>query len=76
MSKDKTEFRTLWGIFMSLVYIGIAYLILFTPLLIRYNETNNPDYDNNATLRIIFAIILCSYGIIRGYRTWKGRMNG
>lgn len=56
---------------MSLAYIGIAYLVLCTPMLIRYNETNDRGNDENLLIRIIFGVIMLAYGAIRGYRTYK-----
>lgn len=70
-NKPGNSFRIVWGAFMTLAYIGIAYLVLFTPILIRYNATNDPQYDNNKIVRIIFGVVLLLYGIVRGYRTWK-----
>lgn len=61
---------------MSLAYVGIAYLVLFTPMLIRYNETNDKENDKNLLIRIIFGVIMLAYGIIRGYRTYKSAAGG
>lgn len=61
----------MWGFFMSLAYVGIACMVLFTPLLIRYNETNDQSNDKNLLIRIIFGVIMLLYGVIRGYRTYK-----
>jgi uncharacterized membrane protein HdeD (DUF308 family) len=71
MEKGKPSFRLIWSVFMSLAYVGIAYLILFTPALIRYNETNDKGNDKNLLIRIIFGVIMLCYGIMRGYRTYK-----
>jgi hypothetical protein len=56
---------------MSLAYVGIAYLVLFTPVLIRYNEANDKANDKNLLIRAIFGVIMLAYGIMRGYRTYK-----
>ena len=64
-------FRIIWGVFMAVAYIGIAYLVVFTPLLIRYNAANDPGYDQYKIIRIIFGTVLLIYGIYRGYRIWK-----
>ncbi|MDR0687548.1 MAG: hypothetical protein LBF55_02545 [Prevotellaceae bacterium] len=68
---EKPSFRLIWGAFMSLAYVGIAYLVLFTPMLIRYNEYNDKGSDQNLLIRIIFGVIMLAYGIARGYRTYK-----
>lgn len=70
-AKTNVPFRTIWGICMALAYTGIACVVLFTPLLLRYNGTNDPQLpDENATLRIIFGIVFLVYGLMRGYSTW------
>lgn len=56
---------------MSLAYVGIAYLVLFTPVLIRYNENNDKENDKNLLIRIIFGVIMLAYGAMRGYRVYK-----
>lgn len=56
---------------MSLAYVGIAYLVLFTPVLIRYNENNDKENDKNLLIRIIFGVIMLAYGVMRGYRVYK-----
>ncbi|MDR0712191.1 MAG: hypothetical protein LBF67_07610 [Prevotellaceae bacterium] len=71
MEKKKPSLRLMWGVFMSLAYVGIAYLVLFTPMLIRYNEVNDKENDKNLLIRIIFGVIMLAYGIMRGYRTYK-----
>lgn len=65
-------FRFVWSICMIVVYIGIAYLVVFTPVLIRYNSMDNsPAHDENFLARIALGIVLFAYGIFRGYRIWK-----
>ncbi|MDR1342832.1 MAG: hypothetical protein LBK18_06215 [Prevotellaceae bacterium] len=71
MEKGKPSFRLIWGVFMSLAYVGIAYLVLFTPVLIRYNENNDKENDKNLLIRIIFGVIMLAYGVMRGYRVYK-----
>lgn len=71
MEKKKPSFRLIWGVFMSLAYVGIAYLVFFTPVLIRYNEANDRENDKNLLIRIIFGVIMLAYGLARGYRTYK-----
>ena len=67
------NFRFIWGVFMAIAYIGIAYLVTFTPLLIRYNAAGgtNPANDENFIVRIVLGVVLFAYGIFRGYRIWK-----
>lgn len=57
---------------MVIAYLGIAYLVVFTPVLIRYNDTTNTSAnDENFIARIVLGIILFVYGVFRGYRIWK-----
>jgi len=71
-NKDNSSFKFAWGIFMVIAYLGIAYLVVFTPVLIAYNKTTNlPDNDENFVVRIILGIILLVYGLFRGYRIWR-----
>ncbi|MDR0414040.1 MAG: hypothetical protein LBH84_01310 [Prevotellaceae bacterium] len=76
MEKGKLPFRLIWGAFMSLAYVGIAYLVLFTPALIRYNENNDRGNDQNLLIRVVFGVIMLAYGILRGYRTCKSATGG
>lgn len=72
MEDNKSSFKLVWGILMVIAYIGIAYLVVFTPVLIRYNDTTNTsDNDHNFVIRIILGIVLFAYGIFRGYRIWR-----
>lgn len=66
------NFRFIWGVFMVIVYLGVAYLVVFTPLLIRYNaRDNNPENDEYFIVRIALGLLLFIYGLFRGYRMWK-----
>lgn len=72
MKKENSSFKFAWGIFMVIAYVGIAYLVVFTPVLIRYNaEANTSDNDENFVARIILGVVLLAYGLFRGYRIWK-----
>jgi len=71
MDNNTSTFKLIWGIVMVFVYLGISYLVVFTPVLIRYNEYNDPGNDQNFVIRIILGIILLVYGVFRGYRIWK-----
>lgn len=69
---DKFSFKTLWNACMCIVYMALAYLVMFTPLLLPYNFRNNTDdEDDFSIVRIILGISICIYGIIRGYRVIK-----
>ena len=71
-SNSKMTIKLIWGIVMVIAYLGISYLVVFTPVLIRYNSTNNsPSNDENFIFRIILGIILFVYGLFRGYRIWR-----
>jgi len=70
-AKTNVSFRTVWGVCMALAYTGIACVVLFTPLLLRYNGANGPQLpDENAALRIVLGIVFLVYGLMRGYSTW------
>lgn len=56
--------RIFFGIFMILVYWGMAYLLYIN----FFDWTSEPWF----TLRYIFAAILALYGIYRCYRQIKG----
>lgn len=58
----KRGFKLTWGIMMVIIYISVAYLLVFTPLF----RGNIP-----AGIRIAFGVIFTVYGILRGYRLWK-----
>ena len=54
-----------FGIFMVLVYLGVA-LLMATNF---FNWPNTPTWN---LVRWIFAVLLFLYGIYRGYREFKG----
>lgn len=54
-----------FGFFMVLVYIGMAALM-------AVNFFDFPNTPTWTTVRWIFAVILCAYGIYRGYREVSG----
>ena len=56
------SFKLIWGIMMIVIYLSVAYLLIFTPLFRR----NIPE-----GIRIALGIIFAAYGILRGYRLWK-----
>lgn len=65
--KSSMIFKTLrifFGVFMILVYLGMAYL-----LYINFFDWNTEPW---LTLRYVFAAILAIYGVYRCYRQVKG----
>lgn len=54
--------RVIFGIFMILVYVGVGVLFL----------CNVFDIINQG-VSIAIGVILCLYGIYRGYRLYKGQ---
>lgn len=62
MEQKKSIFRLVWGVLMVVVYLGMAYLLVFTSL---FKETMP------STLRLIFGALFTLYGVYRGYRVWK-----
>lgn len=71
MSDKKTNFRFIFGIFMVLAYLGISYLVVFTPVLIQQSGAGTLPNDENFIVRIVLGIVLLAYGLFRGYRIWK-----
>lgn len=53
----------IWGITMVVVYLGIAYLLVFSQLFERSTIPRG--------VRIAIAVLFSVYGIYRGYRLWK-----
>lgn len=58
----KKGFKLIWGIMMVIIYVSVAYLLVFTPLF----RGNIPT-----GIRIAFGLIFATYGTLRGYRLWK-----
>ncbi|MEA4918516.1 hypothetical protein [Proteiniphilum sp.] len=58
----KKGFKLIWGIMMVIIYVSVAYLLVFTPLF----RENIPSW-----IRISFGVIFSVYGVLRGYRLWK-----
>lgn len=65
---SKFSFKMVWGIIMVCVYLGMAYLIVFSPL---FNELS----PISKTVRVVIAILFSIYGLYRGYRLWKNYFN-
>jgi hypothetical protein len=62
--KNKFSFKLVWGIVMVVAYLGIAYVLVFSPL---FKERSTIPEG----IRIAIAIVFSAYGIYRGYRLWK-----
>lgn len=60
-SKKPGKMALVFGIIMVVIYLGMAYLLLFTPLF----DTFSP------IARYILAAVFLVYGIFRGYRQYK-----
>lgn len=60
--QNKKSFRFLWSLLMIFIYMGISYMLVFTPIF-------EGSIDKN--IRIGMAVLLTVYGIFRGYRLWK-----
>jgi len=56
----KLNFRIIWGMFMALIFLGMAVITLFT----------NYFSMMSATLRIIFGIVFLIFSIYRAYQIW------
>ncbi|MEN9918937.1 MAG: hypothetical protein RL662_1373 [Bacteroidota bacterium] len=69
---NKYSFKTIWSIFMAIAYIAIAYLVAFTPYMLRYNFRDNlKENDDFIIIRIFIAIIALLYASFRVYRIIK-----
>jgi len=55
------NFKIIWGAFMSLLFLGMAVLTVFT----------NYFSAMSMTLRIIFGIVFLIFSIYRAYQIWN-----
>lgn len=55
--------RLWFGVFMVLFYVGIGLLLIIA---------NRTFTLFTTTLSIIVGVLLCAYGVFRGYRLYKG----
>lgn len=70
--KTKLSFKLIWSILMFVIYMALAYFVLFTPVLLPYNyEDNTSDKDSFAIVRVVFGGAVLMYGLFRGYRIIK-----
>jgi len=69
---NKITFKVIWNAFMALVYLVLAYIIGFTPLLLPYNfRQGDMETDDFLIARVILASAFLLYGIFRGYNVIK-----
>lgn len=60
MKDQGKTWKLIFGIFMVLVYLGMAAILIFSNVFaIPY------------TYRLIIGILFFLYGLFRGYRVWK-----
>lgn len=52
--------RVLWGLFMTVFYLLMAFLLVFSDVL-----------EMPYAFRIMIGILFFAYGLFRGYRVWK-----
>lgn len=73
-NKKGTTFKLVWNALMFFIYLAIAYLIIFTPMLLPYNyRANDPGTDDFVIPRIILGAGVTIYAFFRGYRVLKDR---
>lgn len=63
-SKGTAPMRIWFGIFMVIFYVGIGILLIIA---------NNTFQIYKPVITIIVGVILCIYGLWRGYRLWKNK---
>ncbi|MDR1742925.1 MAG: hypothetical protein LBR48_03785 [Dysgonamonadaceae bacterium] len=57
-------FKSIWTILMIVIYLMMAYMLVFSPLFRKYSTIP-------AEVRIGIAVIFALYGLYRGYRFLK-----
>lgn len=70
-NKKSNSFRLIWNAIMFFIYLGIAYLIIFTPMLLPYNYRANDPHDDFVIPRIVLGVGVAVYALFRGYRLLK-----
>lgn len=60
---NKTPVKKIYGFFMSLFYIAIAAILIFTPAM--------SEIIPMGIFRTIGGVLLIAYGLFRAYRAWK-----
>lgn len=61
LKDNKLNFKLMWGVFMVVIYLGMAFLFVFTNLFANIS----------LTFRIIFGVIFFIYGVFRAWTIWK-----
>jgi len=56
----KMNWRFIWGVFMVLFYLGMAFILFFSNF-----------FDIRESFKIIISVLFLIYGLFRGYRMWK-----
>jgi hypothetical protein len=59
-TNNTSKFRLIWGVVMVIIYICMAFMVVFTNL-----------FDISLNFRIIIGALLFMYGLFRGFRLWK-----
>lgn len=60
LNMKKERLSIVWGIIMTLFYLGMAFLIVFSDI-----------FHMGEGFKIIMALLFFLYGIFRGYRVWQ-----
>lgn len=69
---NRFSLKHFWSLFMAIVYIAIAYFVMFTPYLLAYNyQDNQSDNDQFKIPRFIIGFAMLCYGLFRGYNFFK-----
>jgi hypothetical protein len=58
------DMKLIFGIIMTVIYLGMAFLIMFSKVF-------SSIFDRNPSFKIIIGILFLVYGLFRGYRVWK-----
>ena len=62
MQDKKFNFGLIWGIFVLIIYFGMAVLLVFTDL-----------FHFATGMKIAFSAVFLLYGTFRAYRLWKDK---
>lgn len=58
--KNQGNWKLVFGIFMVLIYLGMAAILVFSNI-----------FAIGKPYRILIGILFFLYGLFRGYRVWK-----
>lgn len=70
---NKISFKVIWSIFMAIVYLGLAYLVVFTSFPYNIYEEQPLESGSVQIIRVILGITLLMYGLFRIFRVYKFR---